>query len=135
MLWRKIYDKIGKQPLKLTHHEDAKVVIDNKIYLITGLFYESGRLKHLEAVAMTEKETDSVPDKSRVYVLSEFYDMCDFVDHHGEDAGEIEVIKGVFSTMEKAEAKKSELEAVNEKNMNEYDCDPIWYKIVPRDVE
>lgn len=134
MLWRKLYEKIGKQPLKLTQHEDVKVVVDDKEYLVTGLYYESGHLNHLRVVAMADKEINGVPDKtipparslSQVYVLLAVYDMHDCVDNNGEDAGEQEEIKSVFATMKQAEKRKRELDADND--MNECDCDPVWYK-------
>lgn len=143
MLWRKLYEKIGKQPLKLTQHEDVKVVVDDKEYLVTGLCYESGHLNHLRAVAMADKEINGVPGKiipparslSQVYVLLAVYDMRDCVDNHGEDAGEQEEIKGIFATMEKAKERKQRLHTINEDNMSECDCNPVWYKIVPWNVE
>lgn len=135
MLWRKLYDEIGKQPLKLTQHEDVKVVVDDKEHLVTGLCYESGHLNHLRAVAMTDKPMVPEHPLSQVYVLLAVYDMRDCVDSHGEDAGEQEEIKGIFATTEKAEERKHQFEVSNEDDMNECDCDPVWYKIVLWNVE
>lgn len=39
----KIWDKLGKQPLYITQHTDAKVFVGDKGYYITGIRYESGR--------------------------------------------------------------------------------------------
>lgn len=87
------------------------------------------RQKVLDKIEVSEKQV------SQVYVLLEVYDMSDCVDCHGEDAGEQEEIKGIFATMNQAENKKHELEVSSKDNMNECDCDPVRYKIVPWDIE
>lgn len=39
----KIWSKLGKQPLYITQHVDAKVIIEDREYYITGIKYENGR--------------------------------------------------------------------------------------------
>lgn len=39
----KIWSKLGKQPLYITQHTDAKVFIENREYFITGIRFENGR--------------------------------------------------------------------------------------------
>lgn len=46
----KIWEKLGKQPLHITQHTDAKVFIGNREYCITGIQYESGRPLGFNAV-------------------------------------------------------------------------------------
>lgn len=82
-----------------------------------------------------DKIEGSEQSLSQVFVLLAVYDMSDCVDCHGEDAGEQEEIKGIFSTLDKAEDRKRELEASSEDDKNDCDCDPVWYKIVSRDIE
>jgi len=39
----KIWDKLGKQPLYITQHTDAKVFVGDKEFCVTGIRYESRR--------------------------------------------------------------------------------------------
>lgn len=71
---------------------------------------------------------------NQVYVLLAVYDMRDCTDSYGETAGEKEKIAGIFTKLEKAEKVKKSLELDNQDAMNECDCCPIYYKIVPWDV-
>lgn len=38
-----IWKRLGKQPLHITQQTEAKVIIENREYYITGIKYESGR--------------------------------------------------------------------------------------------
>lgn len=38
----KIFDKLGKQPLYITQHADAKVFVGEKEYYITSIRYDGG---------------------------------------------------------------------------------------------
>lgn len=38
-----IWKRIGKQPLHITQHSEAKVFIDDREYYITGIRYENGQ--------------------------------------------------------------------------------------------
>lgn len=71
---------------------------------------------------------------NQVYVLLAVYDMRDCTDSYGETAGEKEKIAGIFTKLEKAERVKKGLELDNQDDMNECDCGPVYYKIVPWDV-
>lgn len=51
----KIWSKLGKQPLYITQHTDAKVFIENREYFITGIRYEGGRIVGLNAVPAKEE--------------------------------------------------------------------------------
>lgn len=71
---------------------------------------------------------------NQVYVLLAVYDMRDCTDSYGETAGEREKIAGIFTKLEKAERVKKSLELDNQDAMNECNCDPVYYKIVPWDM-
>ena len=45
-----IWKRLGKQPLHITQHTNAKVFIENREYYITGIKYECGRLLGFNAV-------------------------------------------------------------------------------------
>lgn len=51
----KIWSKLGKQPLYITQHTDAKVFIENREYFITGIKYESGQPLGFDAVQANEE--------------------------------------------------------------------------------
>ena len=51
----KIWSKLGKQPLYITQHVDAKVFIENREYFITGIRYENGRPLGFNAVQAKEE--------------------------------------------------------------------------------
>lgn len=38
-----IWSKIGRQPLRITQHTDAKVFVGERIYYITDIKYENGK--------------------------------------------------------------------------------------------
>ena len=97
----------------------------HKIVYVTNKFWKK----------MLDKIKGSENSLLQVYVLLAVYDMSDCVNYQGEDAGEQEEIKGIFTTMNKAEERKNKLDASNEDNMNECNCDSVWFKIVPWDVE
>ena len=44
-----IWKRLGKQPLKIAQHQEAKVFIDGKEYIITKIRYENGRWGGFEA--------------------------------------------------------------------------------------
>lgn len=46
----KIWNKLGRQPLSITQHTDAKVFIENNEYFITGIKYELGKPLGFNAV-------------------------------------------------------------------------------------
>lgn len=71
----------------------------------------------------------------QVFVLLSVQDTDKFTDYYGENAGEQENIEGVFSTKKGAEDKKRLLEVENSINVDEYGCDPVWYKIIPWKVD
>lgn len=45
-----IWKRLGKQPLHITQHTEAKVFIEDREYYITGIKYESARLLGFNAV-------------------------------------------------------------------------------------
>lgn len=45
-----IWERLGKQPLKVTRNNEAKVFINNEEHVITKIRYESGRWIGFEAV-------------------------------------------------------------------------------------
>ena len=49
----KIWSKLGKQPLNITKHVDAKVFIENREYYIIGIKYESGRPLGFNAIPIS----------------------------------------------------------------------------------
>lgn len=38
-----IWKRLGKQPLKITQHEEAVVFVEGKEYIISGIRYQSGK--------------------------------------------------------------------------------------------
>lgn len=50
MKYLKIWEKIGKQPMRVMQNQEATVFIDSKEYFITGIKYESGRMLGFKAV-------------------------------------------------------------------------------------
>lgn len=48
----KIWDKLGKQPLSVTQHTDAKVFINNNKYFVTGIKYEHGKPLGFNAISI-----------------------------------------------------------------------------------
>lgn len=46
----KIWQRLGKQPLSITNHQDADVYVDGDQYFITNVKYDSGKCIGFDAV-------------------------------------------------------------------------------------
>lgn len=76
MKYLKIWEKLGKQPIRVTQNQEATVFIDSKEYFITGIKYESGRMLGFKAVPIGCKTCE--------YRQKEVPHTCDMCDQIGE---------------------------------------------------
>lgn len=76
----KIFDKLGKQPLYITQHADAKVFVGEKEYYITSIRYDEGQPLGFNAVPI-----DCSTCKNNVeYPLPHTCDICTSLDQEEE---------------------------------------------------
>ena len=61
----KIWEKLGKQPLRITQHKDAIMFVDNKEYEITGIRYDNGKFIGFEGKQIWFSENDK-PEKDKI---------------------------------------------------------------------
>lgn len=75
MKWLKLWEKIGKQPLGITQHNDVTVFADGKEFFVTGIKYDSGKPIGLDTIEIC-CQTCEFCDKEVPHTC----DICDSLD-------------------------------------------------------
>lgn len=65
-----------------------------------------------------------------VYILIEVTELPGFTDKYGEPCPDSTLIVGAYDSEEKANAKKHTLELLSDRDVEEYGCDPLYYKVL-----
>ena len=76
-----IYKRLGKQPLRVTQHKDAIVLINGDEYEITNIKYDSGKFIGFEAKPKFEWFSAEIKPKEDTWVIVKDKDGKEYDDH------------------------------------------------------
>lgn len=76
-----IWKRLGKQPLRVTQHKDAIVLINGDEYEITNIRYDSGRFVGFEAKPKYEWFSAEIKPKADTWVIVKDKDGKEYDNH------------------------------------------------------
>ncbi len=69
-----IWEKLGKQPLRVTQHKDAIVFVNGEKYEISGIAYDSGKFIGFETTSKNQwYQADVKPEMHRWVIVKDKY--------------------------------------------------------------
>ena len=80
----KLWEKIGKQPLKSTKNLEAIVETESGKYIITKINYQSGKLVSLQAEKIGCKTCKNYPKYNNGYAPPHTCDICTSLDQEDD---------------------------------------------------
>jgi len=81
----KLWEKIGKQPLKITQHQDTFVQSGRDKFFVTGINYKSGKFIDLQAEKICCNSCKNNPNYNNGYAPLHTCDICTSTDHCEDD--------------------------------------------------
>lgn len=76
-----IWKRLGKQPLRVTRHKDAIVLINGDEYEITSIKYDNGKFIGFEAKPKYEWFSADIKPKEDTWVIVKDKDSREYEDH------------------------------------------------------
>ena len=76
----KLWEKIGKQPLKISQYLDVTVDVDKDKFFVTRINYKSGRFIGLQAEKICCKTCKNNPKYNNGYAPPHTCDICTSLD-------------------------------------------------------